>query len=135
MVLAQDLSSVARWLGSISAHQKIYIPQIVFPPPPPLFFFFFSSSSYWSMPVFSSSFFNFQIRNSKFDFFFLNIANKIKMHTKENKMSFFFFFFFSGLLTSAAPRADVITGKAAQVKVTGLNSRSWVKTMAQVLVE
>ena len=31
MVLAQDLNSVARWLGSISAHQKIYIPQMVFP--------------------------------------------------------------------------------------------------------
>jgi hypothetical protein len=50
MVLARDLSSVARWLGSISAHEnriKIY-------PTNGSFF------SYWSMPVFSffsSSFF------------------------------------------------------------------------------
>jgi hypothetical protein len=35
MVLAQDLSLVARWLGSISAHQNIY-PTNGFP------FFFFS---------------------------------------------------------------------------------------------
>ena len=54
------------------------------------------------------------------------------MHTKENKM---IFFFSSGLLTSTAPRADVITGKATRVKVTGLNSRSQVKTMAQIPVE
>ena len=36
---------------------------------------------------------------------------------------------------SAAPKADVIIGKATRVKVTGLNSGSRVKTMAQVPVE
>ena len=98
-----------------------------------------SSKKYISHKWFSLFFFlefsNFQIfkfSNSKFEFSFLNIANKIKMHTKENKMTFFFFW---GLLTSAAPRADVFTGKAARVKVTGLNSGSRVKTMAQVPVE
>jgi hypothetical protein len=35
MVLAQDLSSVARWLGSVSAHQNIY------PINGSFFFFFF----------------------------------------------------------------------------------------------
>jgi hypothetical protein len=38
MVLARDLSSVARWFGSISAHENIY-PTNGFPPP--FFFFFF----------------------------------------------------------------------------------------------
>jgi hypothetical protein len=50
MVLARDLSSVAQWLGSISAHEdkiKKYIPQMFF-----FFFFFF--------------FFNFEIRNLNF---------------------------------------------------------------------
>ena len=76
MVLSRDLSSVARWLGSISAHQKIYIPQMVFSSFFFLFFLFF--------------FLNFQIRNLNF---FFNIANKIKMYTKENKMTLFFFNF------------------------------------------
>ena len=68
-VLDRDLSSMVRWLGSISAHK-----------------------------------------------------NRIKQLSH-----FFFLFFFSGLLTSTEPRADVITGKAARVKVTSLNSGSRVK--------
>jgi hypothetical protein len=40
---------------------------------------------------------------------------------------FIFYFFFLSLLRSTTPRADVITSKAAQVKVSGLNSGSRVK--------
>uniref|UniRef100_A0A2N9F6W1 Uncharacterized protein n=1 Tax=Fagus sylvatica TaxID=28930 RepID=A0A2N9F6W1_FAGSY len=36
------------------------------------------------------------------------------------------------LMHNQAPRVDVITGKVARVKVTGLNSGSQVKTMAQI---
>jgi hypothetical protein len=59
MVLAQDLSSVAHWLGSISALEN-RIKQLSH-----FFFFFFFEFS------------NFQIRNSKFEFFF---SNKIKIY-------------------------------------------------------
>jgi hypothetical protein len=55
MVLAQDLSSMARWLGSISAledKKNIY--------PTNVFFFF-----YWSMPVFFFFFFFFECCKQK----------------------------------------------------------------------
>jgi hypothetical protein len=61
-------------------------------------------------------------------FFFLNIANKIKRHTKEKERDFFFFFhwslpvfffFFSGLLTSAVSCSNLgltSAGRATRVK-------------------
>jgi hypothetical protein len=79
MVLAQDLSSVARWLGSISAHEDrikqlshkslFKIQNLKFEC---VFFFFFP---YWSMPVFFF-FLSFFPPFFFFFFFFLNIANK-----------------------------------------------------------
>ena len=61
MVLAWDLSSVAQWLGSISAHEdkiKKYIPEM---------FFFFLIFFY---------ILKFEIRNSKFEFFFLSLSGQ-----------------------------------------------------------
>jgi hypothetical protein len=80
MVLARDLSSMARWLGSISAHEnriKKYIPHFFFflnfEIQNSIFFsFFFFFFSYWTMPVFSSFFFFFSF------FFFGNITNNEK---------------------------------------------------------
>ena len=77
------------------------------------------------MPVFSN-------------FFFWILQIKYKGIQKKIKWPFFFIFFifyFSGLLMSTAPRADVIIGKAARVKVTDLNFGSRVKPWARVPVE
>ena len=69
MVLAWDLSSVAQWLSSISAHEnrikKVY----------PTFFFLF--------------FWNFEIQNSKFEFLFFYF-----LLVNASFLFFFFFFFF-----------------------------------------
>jgi hypothetical protein len=84
MVLARDLSSMARWLGSISAHEnriKKYIPHV--------FFFFFIGQCQFSLLLFF--FLNFRILKFEICFFFfffllVNIANKIK-----NKITSIFF--------------------------------------------
>ncbi len=71
LVLAQDLSLVAQWLGSISAHEdkiKKYIPEM-------FFFFFFLKFEIWIF------FFFFLGVNASFFFFFFPF--------------FFFFFFFN----------------------------------------
>ena len=99
MVLARDLNSVARWLGSILAHED-RIKQLSHKS----FFFFFENSkfkiwmcffflfSYWSMPVFF-----FLLSPFLFLFFIFyeyckQIIIIIIMQTKHKMATFFFFF-------------------------------------------
>ena len=82
-------------LGSFKIKIKKYIPH---------FFFLTGQCQFSQFFIFIFfEFSNFEIRNLIFFFF----ANKIKMHTKENKMTLFFFFFFPGLLTSTVSWSDI----------------------------
>jgi hypothetical protein len=110
-VLARDLSLVARWLGSISAHEnrikKVYpIFFFLLVNANFLFFFFFFFSFFFFFFFFFFEFSNLEIRNLIFFFFFLNMANEIKGIQRKIKgfffsssslcqfSTFFFFFFF-----------------------------------------
>ena len=75
MVLTWDLNSVARWLGSISAHQNIYPTN-----GSPFFFFFFLNFEFWIL--------NFEFWILNFEFWILNWNSKFK----NSKFEIFFFF-------------------------------------------